>query len=62
MKKPATRQREVRRLITITEQHCERCGKWFERKRIDARFCPQPATCRLESWRDAQRKANRAQS
>lgn len=58
MKKPATRKRAVTRIVHITEKRCSWCGEWFEYKRVDARLCPTPRTCRLESWRAQRRLVN----
>jgi hypothetical protein len=54
---PETRTRQARRLVTIHENHCHWCGKWFETSQpARALFCPQPRWCRTEASR-ANRKA-----
>ena len=43
--------RRVRRVVEITEHRCQWCGEWFETRRSDARYCPQPRICRLQAHR-----------
>jgi hypothetical protein len=45
------RTRTVHRRVEILEHRCQYCGQWFETRRDDARYCPQPARCRVYAYR-----------
>jgi len=47
-----SRTRKVRRVTEITEHKCEWCGRWFETSMANARWCPQPKTCRVQAWKE----------
>ena len=50
-----TRTRKLRRLVTVRENRCQfsGCRKWFETHNAYARYCPQPAQCRMRAHREA---------